>query len=283
MQSLEPSRLAGQSPHCVIDPLLVFTKSGVPLVKQLSSYVNLWIGREVWHILNNINFYLHQPGLLNSDVCLQSQSLTQEYRQLQDTLAALQQWETLRLECDLPGLQFFWLGDSLRESFLPRTIETRLFREWEAIVHSLDLYLQQYSTHENILALAYRDTITLTVSLDSASILTYQQKNLVQNNSLPEICILLQSWNIPCHRVQAEDTLSIQNYKLLREMLYPSNITGFAWENLSFALLHIFTNHSKLDEKLMSKNPHLGFSKDDEDQPISSLFWSKVKCFWHFI
>ena len=46
---------------CVLDPFLALSPNGLILATQLSQVLELWIFRELWQILDNTEYYLHQP------------------------------------------------------------------------------------------------------------------------------------------------------------------------------------------------------------------------------
>ncbi|MDF5708725.1 MAG: hypothetical protein PUP90_13950 [Nostoc sp. S4] len=58
------SRLCQAQMICIIDPALALSVHGVPLIQQLGEVMELWVVRELWHILDNSNFYLHHPELI---------------------------------------------------------------------------------------------------------------------------------------------------------------------------------------------------------------------------
>lgn len=78
----------------------------------------MWIGRELWHILNNIQSYVQQPELLvmntASEKFISTQSATR-----QEMIQALQDWESTWAETSSIHLNLFWIGDKPSESFLP--------------------------------------------------------------------------------------------------------------------------------------------------------------------
>jgi hypothetical protein len=285
-QSLQPLQCDRQSWRCVIDPLLVFTKYGAPLVRQTSSRMELWIARELWHILNNVNFYLQQPGLLNPAVLFPHQQLDQEYGLLQETLLSLQQWDALRLATDLSRLHFFWLGDSLKESFIPTSIDTDLLRHWEAIAASLDRHLKQRLVKENILSLALRDTIALTTSLGSAFILTHQSRTNGEDNPGPEICQILEVWGIPCQALPPQNPIVSIERDSLRQMLISTNTAKFLWGGIRLAVLHLLLPTVPGPPAISHRPPSTVLLQAENPIPnweYPEQIWAEAKGFWYFL
>lgn len=272
--------------RCVVDPLLVFTKYGAPLVRHLSSGMELWIARELWHILNNLSFYLQQPGLLNPAVLYPRQQIDQEYGLLHETLLSLQQWEALRQATDLSRLRLFWLGDSLKESLIPLNIDTHLFKQWESLAFSFDRHIKQIQVQENLLSFALRDTVTLAASLDSAFILTYQSTAEMQNSPQPDICRLLELWGIPCQPLPPQNPIMTMERDSLRQSFIAANTTKFLWSNIQLAVLHLlFPTLAGLPVPAHPSNTEVAFRSEDQMlyQEFTDSNWRGVQGFWYFL
>jgi hypothetical protein len=168
-----------QPRRCVIDPSLILSHYGSLIVENLGKEVELWIGREMWNILKNIDFYLQRPDLIIPQNRIYEQISTSEFQVLDEVFWSLREWNRVRQNTDLARLGLFWLGDSLQESFLPANRTIEVFKHWEGLAHSLDNYISQPQSPENVLTSAVRDTVALSVCLGSASILTYQHIILI--------------------------------------------------------------------------------------------------------
>jgi hypothetical protein len=53
-RSMTPRR---QRWSCVLDPSLFFSHYGLLLVQSLGEALDLWVARELWHMLDNLDFY----------------------------------------------------------------------------------------------------------------------------------------------------------------------------------------------------------------------------------
>jgi hypothetical protein len=186
-----------QSPRCVIDLALALSPSGLLVYKNLGEVIELWVVRELWYILDNINFYLQRPELVVPKINASEKTPSEKRTSLEETLWSLKEWERVRSRRDLSRLNLFWLGDNLRESLLPKDREPEIFSYWEFLAGSLDNQIDKIPTND-VLTLAFRDAVALLASLGSAFILTYQLASDYENNRPPDICKALESWNIPC-------------------------------------------------------------------------------------
>ncbi len=93
---------------CVIDPSLALSQHGLLLVRHIAQSIEVWIGREFLHILDNASFYQQQPHLLVSDFLMTDNQLDRAYGSLQVTLWALKEWKKFRMTTDLANLNLFW-------------------------------------------------------------------------------------------------------------------------------------------------------------------------------
>lgn len=273
-----PSTLA-----CVLDPALALSQYGVLLVKQLRSHLEIWISRELWHILNNTSSYLLQPSTLISEQLLQEEQLDRPYGALQETLWSLRQWAQLSEETDLTRLNLFWLGDSLRESFLPNHQSSELFWQWEAIASSLDAQLKK-QTDNYLLPLAFRDTVSLAVSLGSAFILTYQLSAETQQGNPPAICKALSNWGIPCTLLSPQDPIIKLERDYFHQLLIHTNTATLLWAGINLAVLHLLA--PGVPHPTQSAEYITGQSLDDRLASIGNcnyldLSWAEVKGYWY--
>lgn len=269
---------------CIIDPALALSAYGVPLIKQLGEVMELWVVRELWHILDNSNFYLQYPELITPRGSNSFRTPKQERMGLEETLQSLKKWERFRMETDLAGLNLFWLGDSIKESLLPKTKNLEVFRQWEALTKSLDTQIDQSQTEDYILPLAFRDTIALAASLNSAFILTYQQEADFEKNLSPEICQTLEAWGISCNVLTPIDSLVSTERDYLQQILISTGITKFLWSGLHLTVLHIFLPEIA-KETMLSQQFALSLAKSQENElanfRLQNQPWIDAKGFWY--
>ena len=92
---------------CVIDPALALSQYGVSLITQLSSVLELWVVRELWHILDNVDLYLQRPKLITPKGSPFAKTLEQERRSLEETFLALKAWEQFRIGTEFGRIKYF--------------------------------------------------------------------------------------------------------------------------------------------------------------------------------
>ncbi|MCU0525848.1 MAG: hypothetical protein MUF72_13580 [Elainella sp. Prado103] len=219
---------------CVFDPSLALTLYGAALAQGLGSVMELWMARELWHILDNVQCYQQRPELLLSSDRSAEPPHQQTTRQ-QQTIQALQQWHWLRMTTDPAKLNFFWIGDKLGESFLPRHATPHLLiRNWEGLACALEEQIDRDRVAHR-LAPAFRDTVALAVALPSAFILTYN----IQQNQPPEICSTIESWQIPCRQIDRYDHLATLEREQLLHLITRAGVAKLLWSGLHLAILHL--------------------------------------------
>jgi hypothetical protein len=261
------------SPHCdrrtcVIDPALVLSPYGVPLVKELGKVIELWLGRELWHILNNSSLYRQQPE------SIAPKGVASQFAAREETQRSLQAWERFQLNTDLAKLDLFWLGDNLKDSLLPASRNAEIFWRWEAIAKSLDDRLQP---SDPILTLAVRDAVALAIALDSAFILTCLPLGDFEPNPTPEICSTLTAWGVPCQLLPSQDSMASVERDYLRQLLVQASIAKFLWAGLRLAVLHLVVPASGEFE---TRSIPIVEEITDSLKP-SSFCWMGVRGFWY--
>jgi hypothetical protein len=211
----------------------------VPLVKQLGEVIESWVARELWHILNNLNCYLQQPELVIPKSITSERKTDEQRVTLEQKLQSLREWKKVRLETDLAGLNLFWIGDSLSESFIPKGKNLDIFWRWESFASSLDERVDQSQIANSVLTLAVRDTAALAASLESAFILTYQNSEDFATNLPPDICKALESWGIPCQVLTPQDSIVAMERNYLHQLLISAGVAKLLWTELHLAVLHL--------------------------------------------
>jgi len=216
---------------CVLDPTLALSIYGLPLVTRLGRVMEVWVGRELWHILDNTHFYLQRPDTLLSSGSEDAESVAVRS---QVVINALREWEHIRLESD-PGRQnCYWIGDGPLESFLPEEQEPEIVWRYEAISASLDRRLSDTGT----LPSAYRDTASLAVSLPAAFVLTHIPPES-GHDAMPGICQTLDGWGISCQTVATDDPWRRKESEILYQTLVQAGLGKWAWSGLRAAVLHL--------------------------------------------
>ena len=272
---------------CILDPTLALSLYGLLLAKQLGTVVDLWLGRECWHIINDPTLYLQKPELLALDRLIIGESNDWAHSSLQEIVRSLRQWERFCAATDLTRLNLFWLGDRPSESLLPPTRTIDLFWHWEAIASSLDRKLARSQAKQNILLFAFRDTISLAVSLGFAFILTYQTQDNFDKGYAPDICQVLSHIGIPCQFLPPKDPKVTIERHYFHQLLICTNTAKVVWAGVHLAVLHLLAPTAPgiveafPNSSLSNSSSEVGESIDDR-RSLNS-FWSGVRGFWYLI
>ncbi|MBR8834778.1 MAG: hypothetical protein DSM106950_12250 [Stigonema ocellatum SAG 48.90 = DSM 106950] len=285
---LPPSLIAIARPprSCVIDASLALSQYGVPLIQRLGEVMELWMGRELWHILENSAFYLQKPEVITPRGVIPERTLLQEHHAVEETLLSLKEWEKLRVERDLAGLNLFWLGDTPGESLLPKYRNLDIFWHWEAIANALDSKLNSLQTTDYHLPIVFRDTAALAATLKSAFILTYQSPADFDQNVPPEICKVLESWGIPCQFVTSENAIVTLERDYLHQLLVDTDTAKFLWAGVHLAIVHLIfpvTFEVQKQPQPPQANPLSPTEESAENAPSYQNSWISAKGFWYLI
>jgi hypothetical protein len=276
---------------CVLDPTLALSRYGLMLVKQLGIVVDLWVGREFWHILDNTNFYLQHPESLYLHYANDSPTLEQlSWRQ--DIIQALKTWEGIQDGSSLANLKLFRVGDRPLESCLPQGMRSEIIGHYELLADFLAKYIEQYNDREgdretdiiigDTLNYAFQDTVALAASLDSCFILSFQSPLEISKNLSPKICLAMESWGIPCQPISQQDEIAAIERHELRQLIVRAGLAKFLWSGLQIVVLHLFVpNTLQLEFSPMESQKNL--LPDIHDYPTRSNFnpWEVARCFWY--
>lgn len=269
-----------QRPRCVIDPALALSPSGLLLYKNLGEAMELWVVRELWYILDNINLYLQRPELVVPQINASERTLSEKRTSLEETLWSLKEWEKVRGARDLSRLNLFWLGDNLRESLLPRDREPEIFSHWEFLARSLDNQIDRIPTND-VLTLAFRDAVALLASLGSAFILTYQSPSDYEKNLSPDICKALESWNIPCKYLTQKDPVVILEREYLRELITNTGLAKPFWTNIHISILHLVVPRGLAQTQIKNLVTNKFSSQEIQYLEPENYLWTNIEAFWY--
>ena len=203
---------------CVLDVSLVFSGYGLLLVQLLGKVLELWVARELWHMLENPSSYLAR----------------------QNRMDKLHDWAIARANTLPADLNLFWIGDRPADSFMPLGSNPHLIPHWEALARSLDQRLQEKSAMSDLMAPSFRDTAALAAVLGSAFILTCQPASAPDNISEPpEICQVLTQWGIPCQEINPLDAIATIERQNLLQLMVSAGFSKYLWTDLNLAVLHL--------------------------------------------
>jgi hypothetical protein len=271
-------------PHrtCILDPMLALSCYGVPLVTQLGTVMDLWVGKEFWHILENTRFYSQHPESLLLNRAMPDHTEYIASFSAQEIRKSLQEWAKLRQGMDLDGTKLFWLGDRLNESSLPQGLQSNTIQKYEILASSLENQIPRSSQTSEILTSLFSDTVALSASLSSSFILTRQYKINDNDSLLPEICLELESFGIPCQTVDIADKMMVIEQDYLRKLFVQVGLSKFLWAGLKFSILHLLVPSIAQSGRLIEQNIASQIVSDSEVDDFSKSnanLWVGSKCF----
>jgi hypothetical protein len=270
---------------CVLDPTLVLSDYGLPLVKQLGDLVEFWVVREFWHMLDNPRHYLQQPESLMGQLYPEI-VLSQQRDRAQQVMCALREWENLRVNGDRNTWNIHFLADVIGESCLPPGTDGDLIWRWESLAQGLDHYLDERSTRSETLNLAFRDLAALAAARP-ACILTHRSPAATQLNDPPAICATLKQWGVSCHEVSAKDAIAEAERTYLRNLLVHAGLSKLLWSGLNLVVLHLMVPAAAAISPTPSWNEELAFSElhsgleDAVGMSAMMNLWDGAQGFWY--
>ena len=255
---------------CILDPNLALSPYGLPVTKNLSKFLELWIAREFWRIIDNTNYYQQYPESLQ----LKTAVLKKNPEELIQTL---KNWQSLRIATVPTNLNLFWIGDNKSESFLPSNADPQLIYHWESLAYSLDHQLEQHSVTQTTITSAFRDTVALAATLKSAFILTYQSPTKQNKNLSPDICTALESWGISCQQIDSNDSIAAIERENLLHLIIQAGLSKFLWAGLNLVVLHLVVPSASKIQQNQSSN----IQSDIEESSLSPNLWEGARGFWY--
>lgn len=268
---------------CVLDPSLFLSQYSLLLVQSLGETLELWIARELWHILDNPDFYGKQPKFAMPQTELE-QSIERQIAAYQNRMQVLKNWETVRAKTPPTHLKLFWMGDRPGESFLPDRTDPQLIEHWEALARSLDERSLQPSLPSNLLTPTFRDTAALAAVLGSAFILTHQPSgDGEQANKPPEICLTLEQWGIHCQQIDPLDAIAVMERENLLQLIISTGLSKFLWSGLHLVVLHLVVPSTFISYHKNSHpwKIHALSEQRDPASPCSTNAWEGAQGFWY--
>jgi hypothetical protein len=249
MSSLPPLDLSVSSRRmaCVLDGELALSRQGLLFATSLAQEADVWLFRALWQALDNSYIF--------RDVSEAGADSTAEGKSAFPSLHMLQQWEMARLETDLRGLQFFFVGDARHESLLPKEVGKDLVKRFEILSEELD---ELHCPHSDGEGAAYdpiyecrRDATALATALIRHRPLVFSlcQKDTAKGNkgrAEPFLCGFLRRCGIDCHMVDSKSVTAIRSH--LQPIFARSGLTELVWDmerdDHELALMHIVAPHA---------------------------------------
>ena len=263
---------------CILDPTLALSRHGLPLIRQLGEVMEIWVVRELWHILDNTHFYFRQPEILKPSISSADRDSSRT-RHSQEILSALREWEKIRFETDPNKLRLYWIGDGPCESMLPEELASSVVWRYETLSSALDSRL---GTEDTILSSAFRDAAALAVTLPAAIILTHRPES---GGADPVLCNVLNGWGVSCRQLKLDDTLVHLETNYLQQLLVLAGLAGACWAGFRPAVLHLYAPAATSISVAAPPYDDLGYSDgepvSEEEGMEDSDPWLEAQGFWY--
>ena len=275
--TLQQRRLA-----CVLDPALILSSYGLAL-SRLGEVAELWVGRELWHMLDNTHFYTQQPSLL-VDTATRS---TDDALASQEALQALLGWEQWRLENDQAGLKLFWVGDAPSGSLLPAHMDAHIVWRYEMLAYALESRAGGPAKLDQILEPAFRDTVALAAALQASLILARPPLAAPSEGQLPSVCTALTRWGVPCSLLSDLDPFVYVERDYLRHLLVHAGLAPLLWAGLRLAVVHLWVPGASTLWPAPREASFEGIEELPEATaavlPADAQLWQAAQGFWYLL
>ena len=281
----------------VIDIDLALSPYGLLFVLRLCKEFDVWLVRELWHILDNTQYYLSHPEVLIPSRPGEQWSDIEVDLRRRHLSNIMKQWETARVETDLTGLKLFWIGDTVSDSFLPKEVDPNLLYRFETLPCTIDGLVSKEELrlqYDHIFLNCFRDTAAL-----AASLTPYRPIILTRQGSAPEglyapdpepyICSYLRQWGVKCFRVDLHGKLPMLKH-YIEPILARTGVWELIWAGLNLAAVHILAPNAIMmsplkkgcgvfHEDFLSPSIDIGEEQEfDHDQ-----CWEGATAFWYSI
>jgi len=250
---------------CVLDKDLALSRHGPMFAVRMAQEVDVWLVDALWKLLDESYRYLNAPEVPD--------------RRSDDAREALTQWESLRLQNDLSGLNLFWISGAKQESSFPEGSDPNLMQRFSVLLDGLE-----YESGTDFFTLEFAsEAIALTAALarHRSVIFTALPDSTDPDDHVPSVCKIMQQNHIACTRLSKPE-----KYDHLHDdwsMLFSrTGVNELIWSGLRPAVVHIVSPRSLIlpssDPAYASSNPVLDFSgsRGEEKQ-----LWKEANAFWY--
>ena len=267
---------------CVLDPALILSPYGLAL-SRLGEVVELWVGRELWHMLDNTYFYTQHPSHL-VDVTTRT---TDHALASQEALRALLEWERWRLENDQRGLKLFWVGDTPSGSLLPTGMDASIIWRYETLACALERHASRIEMPDHVLVPAFRDTVALAAALRASLILACPPPAEPAEGQSPPLCQTLTQWGVPCSLLPLQDPFVNVERDYLCHLLVHAGLAPLLWAGLKLAVIHVWVPGASAlwPEPLQTTFDGMEDLEETTEvaRPFDDRVWQGAQGFWYLL
>lgn len=262
---------------CILDPaLLLLTRFGPMLVQRLGAFMELWLARTFWRVLDDSETCLQRADRLVPAGWLTNAS---------DGFAwassdSLRVWERIRARTDLCGLRFRYVGDNLMSSALPDQREPDLLQRFESLESALLARLGEWPRGEPAgydAWLGAVDVLALAATLGSTCVLTLYDPECRQS----ALAAALARFDGAPAFVAADDDLMGCEREQMRRLLVQAGAAPLVWSGLDLAVAHVVAPRAlqmrtAFDDMIQEADEELAPADPAEDDP-----WGGALVHWY--
>lgn len=218
---------------CVLDPALALSPFGPPLVSRLGRWLELWLPREVWALLDSSDCLRGNPELWREMLATEPPA----EHALEATLAG---WQRLRLGSDRGEWPCHWLADRPSESALPAGAPSGLAERHELLARCLT------ARFADAPPLAALDTLALAATLGPIPVLA-----MLQADGTPALASVLVDAGFACQPLPAGPmrSLALIERAALRNLLSQLGFAALPACGLRLAILHLWVPAAALADQ----------------------------------
>jgi hypothetical protein len=292
MSSLPPLdvTITARKISCVLDGELALSRHGLLFATRLAREANIWLFRALWQALDNSFVF---PGAEASRAEQKENGEPSRRFAASPCPRTIQQWESARLETDLGGSQFFFVGDARHESFLPKDTGNDIVERFEGLAVELETLFARTRGNGTVYDPVYecnRDTVALATALIRHAPIVLgvvaRPGSGAADSLEPAICDFLCRCGIDCRRVDDDSMVaSIKDH--LRPIFARSGIAELIWDlrkdGLDLAVLHIVAPHAMVMPSETELDRSYGDASGYSTTEVLEPFWFHGACTYWWI
>lgn len=260
---------------CILDVRLALAPLGPMLALRLAEELPVCLVPTLWNLLDNTAFFDADPHALYGDPLV-----PEGYPAGFFARPALAQWERARLEVGLSAQGIYWAGDALSQSSLPKEVDPRVVRRFDAFAEGLESRLQGASA--GLKCVPPYPLLEGSIGAIALAAAMTRYRALVLSLAIPgsledpPLCRLLSQCDIPSRRLEPPE--SRQSRRALGPVLSRTGVLDLIWAGLPLVALHLVVPQG-LDlgpsEEELSETSPLGSTADPWDG------WQDASAFWY--
>ena len=267
---------------CVLDVRLALSRWGLMFAWRIADEMNVWLVPSLWELLDSADYYLRHPKTLQRQPGVGESGV--ENRENTFMVESLGQWQTARLEEDLPSVPIYWAGDASHESLLPKEVPPGVIRRFAILAEALDGREQpprRVREPAHPFLDCFRDAVALTAALGRYRPVIFTLGD--DAGHLPQVCRYLESRGIPCRRAPGDAAGNpVKNH--LGPTLFRSGVGELIFAGMPLAAVHIVAPRTfVMPESGEGEVSCGGTLKEEEGLGPPRDWWGGASAHWYHL